>query len=102
VYYDRSRDPANLLNYVTYSQLIPGSGLSVSAQHYANWSPAFNGNHDGGQTTTSCGAFIGDYIGVISDNTHVYCAAGCAPQHRRRHRRRGDWRLPPGRPHDQQ
>jgi hypothetical protein len=72
VYYDRSRDPANLLNYVTYSQLTPGSGLSVSAQHFANWSPAFNGNYDGGQTTTSCGAFIGDYIGVVSDNTHVY------------------------------
>jgi hypothetical protein len=72
VYYDRTRDPSNTLNYVTYSQLIPGNGLAVTARSYGNWSPAFNGNAVGGQTTTSCGAFIGDYIGIISDNTHVY------------------------------
>jgi hypothetical protein len=72
VYYDRSRDPANTLNYVTYSQLNPGKGLAVSVRSYGDWSPAFNGNTAGGQTTTSCSAFIGDYIGVSSDDTHVY------------------------------
>ena len=74
VYYDRSRDPGDLLNYVTYTELVPTSqnGLGVTVESFGNWSPAFNGNHAGGQTTTSCGAFIGDYIGVVSDNTHVY------------------------------
>jgi hypothetical protein len=73
VYYDRTRDPADALNYVTYSRLDPmGSGLGVTATSYGNWSPAFNGNRDGGQLTTSCTPFIGDYIGVSSDNTHVY------------------------------
>lgn len=72
VYYDRTRDPNNLLNYVTYSRLDPTSGLGVTATSYGDWSPAFNGNRDGGQLTTSCSPFIGDYIGVSSDNTHVY------------------------------
>ena len=71
IYYDRTRDPANTLNYVTYSQLTPTSGLAATARHFANWSPAFNGNADG-QTTPSCNPFIGDYIGITSDNTHVY------------------------------
>ncbi len=35
------------------------------------WSPAFNGNVDGGQPTTTCTSFIGDYIGLSSDDTHV-------------------------------
>ena len=72
VYYDRTRDLADLLNYVTYSRLDPTSGLDVTATSYGDWSPAFNGNRDGGQTTTSCTPFIGDYIGVASDDTHVY------------------------------
>jgi hypothetical protein len=72
VYYDRTRAANDLLNYVTYSRLVPTSGLGVSATHYGAWSPAFNGNISGGQLTTSCSPFIGDYIGVSSDNTHVY------------------------------
>ncbi|MDP9270611.1 MAG: glycoside hydrolase [Chloroflexota bacterium] len=72
VYYDRTRDPNDVLNYVTYSRLDPTSGLAVTAASYGDWSPAFNGNIDGGQLTTACNPFIGDYIGVSSDNTHVY------------------------------
>lgn len=72
VYYDRTRDPADVLNYVTYTQLTPTKGLAVKAQSFGNWSPPFNGNVAGGQLTTSCTAFIGDYIGVSSDDTHVY------------------------------
>jgi hypothetical protein len=72
VYYDRTRDPDDVLNYVTYSRLDPTTGLGVTATHYGAWSPAFDGNRDTGQTTTSCTAFIGDYIGVSSDDTHVY------------------------------
>jgi hypothetical protein len=72
VYYDRTRAPSDVRNYVTYSRLDPTSGLAVNATHYGNWSPAFDGNVAGGQLTTSCTPFIGDYIGVSSDNTHVY------------------------------
>ena len=73
VYYDRTRDPNDVLNYVTYSRLDPtGTALGVSASSYGDWSPAFNGNLNGGQTTTSCTPFIGDYIGVASDDAHVY------------------------------
>ena len=72
VYYDRTRDANDVLNYVTYSRLDPGSGLAVTATSDGSWSPAFNGNRDGGQLTTSCSPFIGDYIGVTSDDTHVY------------------------------
>jgi hypothetical protein len=72
VYYDRTRDPNDVLNYVTYSRLDPTSGLGVAATSYGNWSPAFDGNLATGQTTTGCTPFIGDYIGVSSDNTHVY------------------------------
>lgn len=72
VYYDRSRDPEDLLNYVTYTQLQPTAGLDASVTNFGNWSPAFNGNRDGGQLTTTCTPFIGDYIGVTSDDTHVY------------------------------
>jgi hypothetical protein len=73
VYYDRTRDPADVLNYVTYSRLDPtGAGLDVDATSYGAWSPGFNGNRDGGQLTTACTPFIGDYIGVSSDDTHVY------------------------------
>jgi hypothetical protein len=73
VYYDRTRDPNDILNYVTYSRLDPtGSGLGVTATSDGSWSPAFNGNRDGGQLTTGCTPFIGDYIGVTSDDTHVY------------------------------
>jgi hypothetical protein len=72
VYYDRTRDPSDVLNYVTYSRLDPGSGLGVTSASYGEWSSAFNGNRDGGQLTTSCTPFIGDYIGVSSDDTHVY------------------------------
>ena len=73
VYYDRTRDPNNVLNYVTYSRLDPtATGLGVTASSYGDWSPAFNGNLNGGQTTTSCTPFIGDYIGVASDDAHVY------------------------------
>jgi hypothetical protein len=72
VYYDRTRDPNDTLNYVTYSRLDPTTGLDVTAASYGSWSPAFNGNRDGGQLTTNCTPFIGDYIGVASDDTHVY------------------------------
>jgi hypothetical protein len=72
VYYDRTRDPNDVLNYVTYSRLDSTSGLGVTATSYGDWSPSFNGNRDGGQLTTSCTPFIGDYIGVSSDDTHVY------------------------------
>jgi len=73
VYYDRTRDPADVLNFVTYSRLDPsGGGLDVNATSYGAWSSAFNGNRDGGQLTTACNPFIGDYIGVSSDDTHVY------------------------------
>jgi len=74
VYYDRTRDSGDLVNYVTYSRLDPTSatGLEVTPSSFGDWSPAFNGNADGGQTTTSCSPFIGDYIGVTSDNAHVY------------------------------
>lgn len=73
VYYDRTRDPNDVLNYVTYSRLDPtGTGLGVTATSDGSWSPAFNGNIDGGQLTTTCTPFIGDYIGVSSDDTHVY------------------------------
>jgi hypothetical protein len=72
VYYDRTRDPHDVLNYVTYSRLDPTSGLGVTATSYGDWSPAFNGNRDGGQLTTACTPFIGDYIGVSSDDTHIY------------------------------
>ena len=54
VYYDRTRDPNDVLNYVTYSRLDPGSGLAVTATSDGSWSPAFNGNIDGGQLTTTC------------------------------------------------
>lgn len=72
VYYDRTRDSSDTRNYVTYSRLDPASGLGVTVTNDGSWSPAFNGNRDGGQLTTSCTPFIGDYIGVTSDNTHVY------------------------------
>ena len=72
VYYDRTLDSHNVLNYVTYTRLDPTSGLGVTATNFDSWSPALNGNRDGGQLTTSCGPFIGDYIGVSSDDTHVY------------------------------
>jgi hypothetical protein len=72
VYYDRTLDLDNVLNYVTYTRLDPTSVLGVTATHFDRWSPALNGNRDGGQLTTSCGPFIGDYIGVSSDDTHVY------------------------------
>jgi hypothetical protein len=72
VYYDRTRDPNDVLNYVTYSRLVPTSGLGVTATSFGDWSPAFNGNINGGQLTTTCTPFIGDYIGVSSDDTHVY------------------------------
>ena len=71
-YYDRTRDANDVLNYVTYSRLDPTSGLGVTATSYGSWSPAFNGNRDGGQTTTFCSPFIGDYIGITSDDTHVF------------------------------
>lgn len=74
VYYDRTRDPQDVLNYVTYSQLQPTSSttLATSVQSFGSWSPPFNGNYNGGQLNTSCSAFAGDYIGVSSDDTHVY------------------------------
>ena len=72
VYYDRTRDPNDVLNYVTYSRLDPTTGLGVTATHEGSWSPSFDGNLATGQTTTSCTPFIGDYIGVSSDDTHVY------------------------------
>lgn len=79
-YYDRTRDPNDVLNYVTYSRLDPTSGLGVTATSDGAWSPAFNGNIDGGQLTTTCTSFIGDYIGVSSDDTHVYLGwAGNGP-----------------------
>jgi hypothetical protein len=72
VYYDRTRDPDNTLNYVTYTRLDPTSGLAAAVTSYGDWSPPFNGNRDGGQLTTACTPFAGDYIGVISDDAHVY------------------------------
>jgi hypothetical protein len=72
VYYDRTRDPNDVLNYVTYSRLDPTTGLGANATSFDSWSPSFNGNVAGGQLTTSCTPFIGDYIGVASDDTHVY------------------------------
>lgn len=72
VYYDRSRDPDNILNYVTYTQLQPTTDLDATITNFGDWSPAFNGNRDGGQLTTACTPFIGDYIGLSSDDAHVY------------------------------
>jgi hypothetical protein len=72
VYYDRTRDPNDTLNFVTYSHLDPTSGLGVTATSLGAWSPAFNGNVAGGQLTTGCVPFIGDYIGLASDDSHVY------------------------------
>jgi hypothetical protein len=77
VYYDRSSDPRNFLNYVTYNALTPTSGgLGVTnltkAITPATTSDGFDGSVETGQTTTSCGAFIGDYIGIASTSTDVF------------------------------
>jgi hypothetical protein len=78
VYYDRTADARNFLNYVTYNALTPTgtSGLGVTNLTKqitpATSSNGFDGSLETGQVTTSCGPFIGDYIGVASTATDVY------------------------------
>jgi len=78
VYYDRTADPHNFLNFVTYSALTPTgtTGLGVTKLNKritpATTSNGFDGSLETGQTTTSCSPFIGDYIGVASTATDVY------------------------------
>jgi hypothetical protein len=76
VYYDRTADPNNFLNYVTYTALTPTTGLGVSnftkAITPATSSDGLDGSLETGQVTTSCSPFIGDYIGVASTSTDVF------------------------------
>jgi hypothetical protein len=78
VYYDRTADPANFLNYVTYTALTPTSttALDVTKANTqvtpTKGSDGLDGSLETGQVTTGCGAFIGDYIGIASTSTDVY------------------------------
>jgi len=78
VYYDRTADADNFLNFVTYTALTPTSttGLGVSKVNTAitptNGSDGLDGSLETGQVTTGCGAFIGDYIGIDSTSTDVF------------------------------
>jgi len=81
VFYDRSADPANVLNHVTYAELNP-TGATTDSVSRTDLTPAsrngltgtLNGNLNGGQTTTSCTPFIGDYIGITTVGSTVYAA----------------------------
>jgi hypothetical protein len=78
IYYDRTADAANFLNFVTYTALTPTSttGRGVSKTNTAvtptNGSDGLDGSRETGQTTTGCSPFIGDYIGIASTSTDVY------------------------------
>jgi hypothetical protein len=78
VYYDRTADAANFLNFVTYTALTPTSttGLGVSKVNTVitptNGSNGLDGSLETGQTTTGCSPFIGDYIGIASTANDVY------------------------------
>ena len=67
VFYDRSRDPGNHLNFVTYSWSGDG-GASWESLNVTD--TPFDGES---QTTPGGTAFIGDYIGVASTTpvTHI-------------------------------
>jgi hypothetical protein len=79
VFYDRTADPDDALNFVTYAALTPtGSGLDVT-KFIRQVTPAvasdgLDGNEPSppGQLTTGCGAFIGDYIGIASTDDDVF------------------------------
>jgi hypothetical protein len=77
VFYDRTADPDDFLNFVTYAALTPtGSGLDVT-KYVREITPAvssdgLDGSEATGQVTTGCGAFIGDYIGVASTDADVF------------------------------
>jgi len=78
VYYDRTADPNNFLNFVTYNALTPTSTTGLGVTNLtkpitpATSSDGFDGSLETGQTTTSCSPFIGDYIGVASTATDVF------------------------------
>lgn len=76
VYYDRTAEPNNFLNYVTYTALTPTTGLAVSKVNTAitptRGSDGLDGSLETGQVTTGCNPFIGDYIGIASTATDVY------------------------------
>jgi hypothetical protein len=76
IFYDRTLDPNDFLNYVTYVSLTPTTGLAVTKHVTAITRPADSSGFDGsvatGQVTTGCGAFIGDYIGIASTNHDVF------------------------------
>jgi hypothetical protein len=78
VYYDRSADPKNFLDYVTYNALTPTSTTGLEVNNFrkaitpATTSDGLDGSLETGQVTTSCSPFIGDYIGVASTATDVF------------------------------
>jgi hypothetical protein len=72
VYYDRTLDPQDFISDVTYTSLTPTAGLAVAVSS-VNVSPVgFDGSVATGSTTTSCGSFAGDYIGITSTDSDVY------------------------------
>jgi hypothetical protein len=78
VYYDRTADPNNFLNFVTYNALTPTGNNSLGVTNLtkaitpATSSDGFDGSLETGQVTTSCSPFIGDYIGVASTSSDVF------------------------------
>jgi hypothetical protein len=77
VFYDRTADPADFLDYVTYVALTPaGPGLGVTRLVKpitpAVTSNGLDGSLETGQATPGCDAFIGDYIGIASTNHDVF------------------------------
>ena len=78
VFYDRTADADDFLNFVTYSALTPTSttGLGVTIANTpitpTAGSDGLDGSLETGQTTTSCSPFIGDYIGVASTDSDVF------------------------------